>query len=633
MVGLGRLFWTINPERSRTDRLGAIFCAGLALLTLHGSSTTLLGQVVTGTVLNEATGAPVSGATVTLLESRGRVVVGTDEGGRFRLEISDGLPLQISVSALGFLGALTEVTEADLTGPIRILLREAPLELPGFEASVEREENVWKIGPYFVTDDGLIWPPEDCVFVMSDSVVVKNSEWLKPEVWANYERARQWMGEKTVTFRVGLRRDYIVDSRVLNDAWPCGVYYPTYQRNNKFWTDRPAAPEPAGEAVTLTPDAGLRLPPLAHGPNTLAVSNSGVIAFVHRGTTAVHVIGPDGSPLWSLEPEGPASDLAPSIRLGWRDETLWVVDAARRTVTRVYPDGSADRRRDDTGLPAQQTWRTSERTMPEAPTPLDLALPIPAADGKWLWTTPAPDPPTPPIHPDDPPGRLLLALTDEWKMHRVLTPLRPGVKQVDLVLGSAPVLGPQPFRDHPLMAVDPRGEHVTVVEREHQMAAWMTSYRVTRFDLNGDTVFHAERRALMSDVTDDVVAAYAAELANLDGARSVFPDDPEADNPSAVRNTLIAGLLYVPPFLPSVSQLVVGFDGTTWLRWPDMMEPTVRWEVLDLTGTPVRTFELDRTLRIVAAEGDNVWATRLLPDTGETELVRLLIHPAGGAIN
>ena len=80
--------------------------------------------------------------------------------------------------------------------------------------------------------------------------------------------------------------------------------------------------------------------------------------------------------------------------------------------------------------------------------------------------------------------------------------------------------------------------------------------------------------------------------------------------------------------LPSVSDVVVGHDGTTWLRWPDTMADEVRWEVLDEAGEPVRTFELDRRLRIVAADGDQVWATRLGPVSGTTALVTLRVEGA-----
>jgi hypothetical protein len=270
--------------------------------------------------------------------------------------------------------------------------------------------------------------------------------------------------------------------------------------------------------------------------------------------------------------------------------------------------------------------------MPPSPTATDLALPVPAADGHWFWTIPAPDPPTPPIHPDDPPGRLLLALTDAWAMHRVLTPLRPGVKQVDLVLGDAPVLGPQPFRDHPLYALDPAGRHITLVEREHQMAAWMTAYRVTRFDLNADTLFHTERRALMAEVSDEVVEAAAAELAAHPGALAAVPDIPGTGDPSAARRALVKGLLYKPPFLPSVSDVVVGHDGTTWLRWPDTHEPLIRWEVLDETGAAIRTFELERDVRIVAADGDRVWAVREVAPGLGSELFVFRVEEVGEAI-
>jgi hypothetical protein len=218
---------------------------------------------------------------------------------------------------------------------------------------------------------------------------------------------------------------------------------------------------------------------------------------------------------------------------------------------------------------------------------------------------------------------MLVVLDDEWKLDLVLDALRPGAAPVDVVLGSKPVLGDQPFGDHPLYQISPDGNHVTIVRREHQMAAWMTVYRVTRVGIEGDTLFHTERRASMVRVTDETFQATAAELAALPGAVEAFP------GPAKGRQALIRALLNRPPFHPPISDLLVGFDGTTWLRWPDTREGRVRWEVLDARGEPLWTFEADRRLELVAADGDEVWG--LLPDEeGGAHLVRFTLHPLEG---
>jgi hypothetical protein len=155
------------------------------------------------------------------------------------------------------------------------------------------------------------------------------------------------------------------------------------------------------------------------------------------------------------------------------------------------------------------------------------------------------------------------------------------------------------------------------------MAAWMTVYRVTRVNMEGDTLFDVERRASMIPTDDQTFEATAAELAALPGAMEAFP------GPVPGRRSLIRGMLARPPFHPPISNLLVGYDGTTWLRWPDPREGDVRWEVLDPHGEPVRTFEANRRLKLVAADGEDVWG--LLPDVeGETHLVRYRLSPLEG---
>src|SRR5690606_5767547 len=75
------------------------------------------------------------------------------------------------------------------------------------------------------------------------------------------------------------------------------------------------------------------------------------------------------------------------------------------------------------------------------------------------------------------------------------------------------------------------------------------------------------------------------------------------------RRLLVRGGLFQPSvYYPPISDVVVGRDGSTWLRWPDDGRGRVRWDVLDAAGRPVRTLELDRRLRILDAAADGIWA-------------------------
>ena len=118
---------------------------------------------------------------------------------------------------------------------------------------------------------------------------------------------------------------------------------------------------------------------------------------------------------------------------------------------------------------------------------------------------------------------------------------------------------------------------------------------------------------------DDTFDSTAAELAALPGAVEAFP------GPVRGRQALIRAMLSRPRYHPPISDILVGFDGTTWLRWPDTREGKVRWEVLDRSGEPQWTFEADRRLELVAANGEEVWGL-LREDQGAIRLIRFRLH-------
>ncbi len=597
------------------------------LALLPAGVAPLCAQSIQGVVLDSITGAPVQQAAVAYEGAVGMVSVTTDAEGRFELTLDGDPPWTLEVQALGYQPRTVSVGSETVSHELRIPLSGAPFELEGVTAGAAREEPNFKFGAYWVTNSGLVWPGrgrEHCVFLMIDSVVVKDYHLLDRDVIRRYERANLWAGSPSAYgARLGLDRKYIADPRLRHDAWPCGVYKVLKHR---FWDRLRALPDPAipeGQPVALVEASTVSLPPLPECPEAVAVSKRGEVAAVSGDESQVEVLDPDGHPRRSI-PTDRRPDAAPcSIRVGWRSDTLWVSDASRTRLSLVPPTGPPVVR-EAMGAPADPPWVVPDRPLPSSPLAMDLPVPVPVAGGRWLWTYPAPDPPTPPLPPEDPPGRILMVLNDEWALDHVLEVLRPGAAPVDVVLGSQPVLGTQPFGDHPLYQVSPDGTHVTIVQREHQMAAWMTVYRVTRIGLDGDTLFHTERRAMMVRMTDEAFDSTVAELARRPGAVAAFP------GPAEGRETLLQEMVYRPPFHPAITALMVGYDGTTWLRWPDARTGRVRWEVLDGHGEALRTLEADRRLTLIAADGDQVWG-RLPDDDGRgVRLVRFRVGPAEG---
>ncbi|TVP59064.1 MAG: hypothetical protein EA351_02315 [Gemmatimonadales bacterium] len=300
--------------------------------------------------------------------------------------------------------------------------------------------------------------------------------------------------------------------------------------------------------------------------------------------------------------------------MGWLGDTLWVADPSSGEVRR-YAQGAGDPEvRGPRGRLAD--------TPPEPVGRGGLAVPIPTSDpDRWLWTRPAQPPFVPYPLPDDPPGPEFLSLTDEWLMHRVMASLWAGVHELAVDTGDeAPiVIGPDPFEDHPLSAVAPDGSSVTVVVRDHPTLVLYQTQHVFRMDLEGDTVFSVERPA-------DLVRIDGPTVDRISQALGTHPDLQAAVPVPGLEAHFVAGSLYRGPFHPPTSDLLVGTDGRTWLRGIDDGDGPVRWEVLAPTGELDAVFELDRQVRLVAADADGAWG--LQDPLGDSPLlVRFEMEP------
>lgn len=621
------------------------FPRGLCSLALAGTLLLpgwLSGQELTGVVRDAATGNGIPQARVAVeREGRAVVSVSTDADGRFRVKIQDSPPVTLVVERLGYMGIRLTLDHVlpDREG-LEILLEGRPVELPGIDAEVERERLEFPIEGAIVTERGLypagrVTPGggairNRCFWKTIDNVVIREPRLYLPEVSERYEPARSASSGVRVS-RVTFAED-VSDARLRRDAWPCGTSY-IERRQGAPYVVRRSTPERDAPAYAVEEAGRYRLPPHLADPRTpgaVSLHPDGRLAALAADGSGVEILSGAGERLGSVRLNEPGSGAGGiSHRLGWLGDTLWIADqVAERLI--LFPPGPEPERglrevraREGVLAPVPEGPILSpvDETVP-APLAMDRPVPVPAANGRFLWTRPAPDAPYPPRHPEDPPGRFLVVLDPEWRVERVLATLRPGADPVNVELGTRPVIGEQPFRDPPLWALSPEGDHVTVVEREHQVAAWMTIYRLMRLSLEGDTIFAVERPAPMVRVSDEAFWDARDELAARPGAVEGLGTGP-------MSRAVVGGLLYRPPFHPPISALVVGRDGSTWLRWPDDGSVPVRWDVLDEQGRPLRTLDLPRELGILAADGREVWG--VVPrEQGGVDVVRYHVRPVDG---
>lgn len=607
------------PGLIRVDAGGA---ATLPLLVVVLSVSMWPGggsaQVVSGVVQDRANGSPIAGASVAQVrEGEALASTTTDVSGRFELALREGGSSELHIARIGYRPHVVSLQPDTVSSePVVIELASDPFLVSGIDIDVEREPEQFRHSSLFRwTEDGLYYNTamhEGCYLLVLDGVVIRNPDLYRAEVLEGYWPASQFM-DTDHGLRVAARSGALLHSqpdpeRLEREADPCqvAVFIPGKNLYHgarssvgvppENYPERPP-PEPDAPAFELVPSVEVALG--AGGPvqGELAeipavVGPGGILAVADPAEATLRVLGPDGREIAAWMLNVPPASLQTITHLGWSADTLWA--AGRRRVVHLPPGATTPLVREPR---APQLVAGDVEGAPYERGGADLELPLPLGEHRWLSVQPAGPEPYPVRMKDEPARRALVVLDAEQRVERVIAMLRPGPWRVDVKEPHAPV---DPFRDHPLYAVDPDGGHLTVVDRSLQHAVWMNIYTVTRLTPDGDTLFRVERPPPLIRPSAESRGAAAAELAEHPVLAEALPLDE-------ARPFLLAALLYKAPFHPPISDLVVGRDGTTWLRWPDVHDGPVRWDVLDPEGMPLRTLFLDRRMRIVGATADSAW--------------------------
>jgi hypothetical protein len=164
--------------------------------------------------------------------------------------------------------------------------------------------------------------------------------------------------------------------------------------------------------------------------------------------------------------------------------------------------------------------------------------------------------------------------------------------------------GRQPFSDTELVRHSYYQPLVVRVDRSAATSAARATFSVTAWTFAGDTLFSRELSyspvPLEDALVDSVVEARAASV-----SRSPLPGAPTPARAAVwARNTL-----YTPRYHPPVSDMVVGRDGSVWLRGEDPGQSTVEWRILSADGEPYGVVRLPVGLWMILAERSTVWGT------------------------
>lgn len=171
--------------------------------------------------------------------------------------------------------------------------------------------------------------------------------------------------------------------------------------------------------------------------------------------------------------------------------------------------------------------------------------------------------------------------------------------------GSWAAYAPQPFRDTELVRASYYQPLVVRVDRTAATTEARATFHVTALTFAGDTLFARDfsytPMALEQALVDSLVDVLAASL-----TRSRLPGATPARVAVWARDAL-----YTPEYHPPVSEMMIGRDGSVWLRGEEVGAPTVNWRVLSPEGEPVGIVELPARFRPLLADHDNLWGMEL----------------------
>jgi hypothetical protein len=297
------------------------------------------------------------------------------------------------------------------------------------------------------------------------------------------------------------------------------------------------------------------------------------------------------------------------FRLGWTRDTIWVYDALLRRIS--YFGGEYTLLRSDVLSDALRQKVEGEN--PRAIS--DFAPSAIAAGGNVLGQIIE-------VNGRDPAlGRLLynyyVAAVGPGGAVRKLVEIPPqAVAPRAWVPGAEPgrtVYAAVPFANDAVYAFSTAGDRFAIVSTNRDAKTFTVTVRSGA----GDTIFSRAYpftpRSIPAAVADSAAAAEAARMTRA--------------QPTVTGRLTAETRKLVPPIYPPVASLVLARDGTTWIRTTDAAGNDQAL-VLDAKGNVASTVALKRTLDIVEADGNRVWAVDV-DDDGLASVVVFTLKPSG----
>lgn len=310
----------------------------------------------------------------------------------------------------------------------------------------------------------------------------------------------------------------------------------------------------------------------------LAASNKGVLAVAQQLDGAIRFYAPSGERIASFGRKGAGPGEFRTINLmGWRGDTLWVVDNSLARITFLSAAGKF-LRAESAPVSVAASGGVQYRS------PRVVAI---RRNGDLLLQASVEAPP-PPNATASVTGRatVLFSAKPDGTLPRLVArvPANP-------CFYSAP--GAQmiyPLCPEPTFAATSDGDHIGVLE-PRQSAAGQASMVLTMLGARGDTVFSRTYPLPSVALTDFVHDSIETELRN---------------GPAVFRGLVTTTA--VPRFYPPVRHLVIGPTGEAWVGLVAAPgAPKREWRVVGPGGASTKTLWLPRSPAAFALEPRGIW--------------------------
>ena len=320
----------------------------------------------------------------------------------------------------------------------------------------------------------------------------------------------------------------------------------------------------------------------------LTVDRDGRMYVLQSTDPIVTVLNPDGTlhQRFGRRGKGPG-EFAGVGGVGWRGDTLWVMDVVQQRVSWFYHGQHVRTSRFSPVHYGLGTLRSRR-----------VATQWPMADGSWFalvtWRF---------VQPAGSPENWLpiIRTTGDAETETVVArlqeafPFRLVMEHPD----GPPGYGSPLFSDFPLQSMSDSGERYAIVDRPFASGS-QVPIRVTVLHASGDTAYSREYMVDVEALTDQ---QWEAKLQDV--MESV--NRPGLPAPRfGIRELEEASRR--PAHWPSASNVTLGSDSSVWIGLADLPWRADRdWAVLDSRGTPLFKVNLPRDFRPSVASADLLW--------------------------